>query len=401
MVLLLLWSRREMVRVLGNLTILLCTVLICLLAAEFVFRAIPSSRDIEVKGDGSTKVRFNPYRADGALSHTIRPDWETLQVADEYSVRVTTNALGMRGAAASEEKAPDVYRILVVGDSFAFGYGVEDWETFPARLQTEIEERGLRVEVLNAGVPGWSTDSYFVYLRKRGFALDPDLVIIAISENELSDMGWNRLTLGEDRLPRRIESTRRMIDYRGRMRYLDGGPLDVPALDFPGSEWLADHSELFHRLRLRIARTWISLRLESETEKRSRTAGEPPSGPIASLGEGEIQRGLLSDDAFRLRYHRYLIDAIRTAAEERGIALRFLMVASPWYPEHAKQGERALHEDCGRDPACMDSLDLFTGASSPEAYYPRDGHWTAEGHARVARALADWLASDETLGLGP
>jgi hypothetical protein len=250
-------------------------------------------------------------------------------------------------------------------------------------------------------VPGWSTDSYFVYLREHGFALDPDLVIVAQSENELADMGWNRLTLDEDRLPRRVESTRRMIDYRGRMRYLHGSPLEVPALDFPGSEWLADHSELFHRLRLRIAKTWIALRLESETEKRSRLAGEPPSGPIASLDEAEIQRGLLSGDAFQLRYHRYLIDAIESAAEERGIALRFLMAASAWYPEYAGAGERALHEDCERDPACLDSLELFTGTSSPEAYYPRDGHWTAEGHARVARALADWLAADDRLGLSP
>jgi lysophospholipase L1-like esterase len=369
--------------------------------AEFAFRAVPSSRDIEVKRDGSTSVRFNPYRADGVLGYTIRPNWETYQVADEYSVRVTTNALGMRGAAATREKEPGVYRILVVGDSFAFGHGVEDWEAFPARLQAELTEQGLRVEVLNAGVPGWSTDSYFVYLREHGFALDPDLVIIAVSENELIDMSWNRLTLGEDRLPRRVESTRRMIDYRGRMRYLDGGPLDVPALDFPGSEWLADHSELFHRLRLRIARTWIALRLESESKRRSRLAGEPPSGPIASLSEDEIQRGLLSGDAFQLRYHRYLIDAIRRDTKERSIALRFLMVAAPWYPEHGRPGEHALHDDCGLDPACLDSADLFTGASAAETYFPRDGHWTAEGHARVARGLAAWLVDDESLGLVP
>lgn len=390
-----------MVRVLGNLAILVCAVLICLLVAEVAFRAVPSSRDVEVEEDGSTSVRFNPYRADGALGYTIRPNWETYQVAEEYSVRVTTNALGMRGAGASAEKAPGVYRVLVVGDSFAFGYGVEDWETFPARLQAELEERGLRVEVLNAGVPGWSTDGYFVYLREHGFALEPDLVLVALSENELSDMGWNRLALDEDRLPRRVESTRRMIDYRGRMRYLDGSPLEVPALDFPGSEWLADHSELFHRLRLRIAKTWIALRLESEAERRSQMAGEPPSGPIASLGEAEIQRGLLSGQEFQLRYHRHLIDAIERASEERGIALRLLLAASPWYPEHGRPGERALHEDCSLDPACLDSADLFTGASDPDAYYPRDGHWTAEGHARVARALADWLAADEALGLSP
>jgi hypothetical protein len=390
-----------MVGVLVKLAILLFTALLCLFVAELVVRAIPSPRDTVVRKDGVTKVRFNPYRADGVLGYMMRPDWETYQVTDEYSVRVTTNALGLRGVSVDARKAPDVYRILVVGDSFAFGYGVEDEESFPARLQTELEGRGRRVEVLNAGVPGWSADAYLVFLREYGFALDPDLVILTISENDLSDLGWNRLTLGEDRLPIRIESTLRMIDHRGRMRYLDGGPLAAPDLDFPGSDWLADHSALFHLLRFRVAKTWIALRMESENERRSLRAGTPPAGPIASLSDAEIQRGLLTGNDFRLRYHRYLIDGIRRACAERDIALRFLMVASSIYPEVGNRGERALHEDCHLDPSCLDSVDLFTGASAPEAYFPRDRHWTAEGHARVAGELATWLDADTSLGLTP
>jgi lysophospholipase L1-like esterase len=390
-----------MLRVLGNLAILLFTVLLCLLVAELVVRSLPSRRDTVVKKDGRTKVRFNPYRADGTFGYVIRPDWETFQVSDEYSVRVTTNALGMRGASAVAEKAPGVYRILVLGDSFTFGYGVEDWENFPARLETELAGPDRRIEVLNAGVPGWAADAYLLYLRESGLALEPDLVIVAISQNDLGDLAWNRLTLGADRLPIRIESTRRMIDQRGRMRYLHAGPLAAPDLDFPESDWLADHSELFNLLRFRIVRAWIAMQMESEEERRSRVAGEAPSGPIPSLSEAQIQRGLASGSAFRLRYHRYLVDAIRRDCAERGIALRFLVIASRVYPEQAHPDERILHEECQRDPLCLDTSDLFTGASAPETFYPEDGHWTAEGHARVARALASWLSADASLGIRP
>jgi lysophospholipase L1-like esterase len=390
-----------MVRLLGNLSLLLFTVLLCLLLAELVVRAIPSPLDSIVNKRGRTKVRFNPYRPDGTLGYVLRPDWETIQEGEEYSVRVTTNSLGLRGASAPARKPPGAHRILVVGDSFAFGYGVEDWESFPARLEIELGNTSPSVEVLNAGVPGWSADSYLVLLRQHGFALEPDLVILAISENDIGDLAWNRLTLDADRLPVRIESTLRMIDHRGRMRYLEGGPLTAPDLDFPGSNWLADHSQLFHLLRFRVAKTWIAMRMRSAEESQRQRAGAPPTGPISSLSEAEIQRGLLSGKAFQLRYHRYLVDAIRRACADRGIALRLLVVASPAYPEKGGWHDRTLHEDCRLDPACLDSADLFTGASAPETYFPIDGHWTAEGHARVARALSAWLLADDSLRLAP
>lgn len=390
-----------MMRLLGNLGVLLFAFLLCLILAEFVVRAIPSPSDAVVRKGGHTKVRFNPYRPDGSLGYAIRPDWETIQEDEEYSVRVTTNSLGLRGAGVPARKAADAYRILVVGDSFAFGYGVEDWESFPARLESALRERRPGVEVLNAGVPGWSADTYLVYLRNRGFALDPDLVIVAMSENDVGDLAWSRLTLDADRLPVRVEPTLRMIDHRGRMRYLDGGPLAAPDLDFPGSDWLSDHSELFHLLRFRVAKTWIAMRLRSAEEGQRRQAGAPPDGPIASLDEAEILRGLQTGNLFRLRYHRYLIDAMRTLCAERGVALRLLVVASPRYPEKGGAHDRAIHEDCQRDPACMDSADVFTGASAPETYFPIDGHWTAEGHARVAAALSAWLLGDADLGLAP
>ena len=81
-----------------------------------------------------------------------------------------------------------------------------------------------------------------------------DLILLATCENDLGDLGWNRLTLDAGRLPVRVEATRRMIDPKGRMHYVNEGRVALPALAFPGQRWLEDHSLLYHFLRLRLTK---------------------------------------------------------------------------------------------------------------------------------------------------
>jgi lysophospholipase L1-like esterase len=378
---------------LGNLAVTAALLLACALLGELWLRAVPQPNDAAQREDGSTKWRFNPYRPDGVLGYAHRPDWETVHATDEFRVTVRTNALGLRGAPAREAKQPGVFRVLVLGDSFAFGFGVEDGETFAAALARELAPPpGFeRVEVLNAGVAGWSADQYLLFLETRGFALRPDLVLLAATENDPGDLAWNRLELDARRLPLRAQPTRRMIDQSGRMRYLEGGPLALPSLRFPGQAWLADHSALYHWLRFRLAKLWIARALRDEERRLRAEAGAPPEGPIESLSPDAIQRGLWSGPAFQIRYHRHLMAAIRAACAERGVALATLLVnfrAGQATPESAE----ALGADCRSDPACVSSAALLAGHGEPELFFPQDGHWTPRGHALVASGLARWLA---------
>ncbi len=84
----------------------------------------------------------------------------------------STNALGMRGR-AFEMPAPG-YRILCIGDSVTFGWGVPDHESYPAHL-----ERTLNVEVLNAGMPASKPSHMARWLEINAHAIDADLVILA------------------------------------------------------------------------------------------------------------------------------------------------------------------------------------------------------------------------------
>lgn len=99
---------------------------------------------------------------------------------------VTTNSEGFRGPELRDRS--DVgFRVLCIGDSFTFGYGVSDSETYPRQLEhlllEDWRERGP--EVLNAGVQGYATYHEMDFLESRGLLLQPDAVVLAVYYNDL------------------------------------------------------------------------------------------------------------------------------------------------------------------------------------------------------------------------
>jgi lysophospholipase L1-like esterase len=367
---------------LRNLAAALLSVAVALAVGEGWMRLL-AARSEAVLWSGERKALFNPYRPDARLGWALRPGWTARDEAPDYRITVRTNALGLRGPEAAPLPPAGVQRVLVLGDSFAFGYGVEDEESFPRRLEARWRAEGRAVEVLNAAVPGYSADHHLVVLRERGFALAPDLVLVALCENDVDDLGWSRHALGPDRLPARIHSLRRLVDENGRLRYVNEDRVPLPEAG-PLSTWLAARSHLYNWLRFNGVRTWVGWSARREDEARQRAAGPPPEGPIEALPAAEIARGLASGNAFRHRYHRFLVDAIRAEAAARGVPVRFVVTGG---------GPGPLATDCAAAPDCFDAAALLPRDVTPSAYLPVDGHWSPEGHHVVSDALADWLAA--------
>ena len=78
-------------------------------------------------------------------------------------------------------------RILAFGNSLFAGYNLEDGESYPARLEAALRERGIDARIANAGVSG---DTTAAGLQRLAFTLDaqeraPDLVIIELGGNDL------------------------------------------------------------------------------------------------------------------------------------------------------------------------------------------------------------------------
>jgi len=116
------------------------------------------------------------YLYDPQLGWRNIPHWR----ASTGGQPLTINSGGLRGPEVSLVKPPDVRRILVLGDSYAWGYGVADQEVFPFVLQQQLNGDSVRWQVLNGGVSGWGTDQQYLFLKYEGLAYAPDIVVVAL-----------------------------------------------------------------------------------------------------------------------------------------------------------------------------------------------------------------------------
>ncbi|MBP6702764.1 MAG: SGNH/GDSL hydrolase family protein [Vicinamibacteria bacterium] len=101
--------------------------------------------------------------------------------------RLSTSDAGHRGADVVGQKPISTFRIVGIGDSYMFGQGVADDETYLARLSGPTVDllSGRQVETVNLAVPGYNTVMEVETLRARAEALRPDLVLIEIVGNDL------------------------------------------------------------------------------------------------------------------------------------------------------------------------------------------------------------------------
>ena len=104
----------------------------------------------------------------------------------EFDYTATTNSLGLRGAEIDVNKG-NKYRIVCVGDSWTYGWGANDNETWPAVLEYELHQKGLKnVQVVNCAYPGGNSDDYKQTLLSIMPLLKPDLVLIGM--HQLDDL---------------------------------------------------------------------------------------------------------------------------------------------------------------------------------------------------------------------
>jgi hypothetical protein len=98
-------------------------------------------------------------------------------------------------------KPPGVRRVVSLGDSFTIGYEVDLDSCFSSVLEGELRAKGRNVEVLNAGVSGYSNAEEFLYLQRELIKYDPDVVLISFVTNDFVDNERSELLrLDGDRL---------------------------------------------------------------------------------------------------------------------------------------------------------------------------------------------------------
>jgi lysophospholipase L1-like esterase len=199
--------------------LLITTVVLCVIL-ELALRLIKPqptySRLLAMTGEQYAPGKCIPF--------TLRPGYTARQPSQEYPgkwVKVTINKRGFRGKEFSLEKKPGVARILVLGDSYTFGVYVADAETYPSVLESALNRRGIKTEVINAGyADGWSPDEHYAWLVNEGLRYKPDVIIYGFFiGNDITDLApkhW--ASLNSQGLPERIENPDIYIDSLGRIR---------------------------------------------------------------------------------------------------------------------------------------------------------------------------------------
>ncbi|MEO0649165.1 MAG: hypothetical protein AAFZ65_00625 [Planctomycetota bacterium] len=122
------------------------------------------------------------YRLDPELGFALNPGFEGRHEHPEFATAIEIDARGFRDVAAGGEPR---HRVLVLGDSMVFGFGVEAEETFCEVLQGDLGD----VDVINAGTSGYGPKEQAVLLDRHLDALDPDAIVSSFfMANDLEDV---------------------------------------------------------------------------------------------------------------------------------------------------------------------------------------------------------------------
>lgn len=102
------------------------------------------------------------------------------------------NALGFRGEEIELPKPEGEYRIVCLGGSTTYTGWVDDARlTYPALLQTDLNDRGYAVTVVNAGHEAWTSYETVINMAFRVIDLDPDMIIVYLGVNDIiARMVW-------------------------------------------------------------------------------------------------------------------------------------------------------------------------------------------------------------------
>lgn len=118
------------------------------------------------------------YAKDPELDFVLAPKISGVSKSPEWNVKVETNSIGIRERELTK-KAIGERRILILGDSFTFGSGVEVEEVYPRQVEGFLQSGGLpNFTVINAGVPAYSTFQEVIWFERIVDLIQPDAVIL-------------------------------------------------------------------------------------------------------------------------------------------------------------------------------------------------------------------------------
>jgi lysophospholipase L1-like esterase len=326
--------------------------------------------------------RTTMYRPAPEVVYELIPGWQGRGPLREH---IRINRAGLRGSEIDAKRA-GIFRIVAFGDSFTFGIGVEEDDTFPVALGRALGGDD-DVEVLNGSVPGYNLFQETRALAARAAAFEPDLIVLGFVENDLYNLDGSDFVAEPDGgLVPRIDA------FQAAVTLNPFAALSGPWL------WLQMHSAGF-----RAASMWA-------IRRRLAVGGDADLTALARQAEAssELPTRLLRGDDDRMtasRWHAADRELRSAAATARRIGAPLVLVLLPrpeqLYSIRLRGGFARVAKSAEQagilvvDPAPLlaedhDRVGLFL--------FPADHHPSPRCYARIAQIAAQALT---TTGIVP
>jgi lysophospholipase L1-like esterase len=307
----------------------------------------------------------------------------------EYSVEYAINGDGFRDATSRPAvKPPGTLRVLLLGDSFTFGQGVEYEETWPALAGAELARGSPRVDLINVAMQGMDTRSELILLRRLATRHDVDAVVLGFLINDL----YTNVPLD-------------------RARSLRRGAAAVEEAAEPAPSWSQVRQTVFRRAA--DTRTFHLLTLA----RRALIASDAAyvSLYLAAPARGEYLRPPLPPAARRqLAVTERLMEQVAAFCDSLGKPLVVFSIpqqfqvlyqarSGPGNATDVKYYDRHFAKFAERTGfTWVATLDALTRAAAgrDELFHRLDGHLTPAGNAAVAEAFLQQVIP-LLLGSGP
>jgi hypothetical protein len=380
-----------------NLALAAFSIALVLVFAEVVLRVLAR----ETRGGKEQRERNRYTEYDPVLGWRKTPGASVVYDRREYHVEYRINGQGLRGPDRPYARRPGVARVLALGDSFVEAFMVEEAQTVTARLEARLAARGCKVEVINGGTVGYSTDQEYLFYRDEGRKYSPDVVLVFVYQNDIpylaidEYLGYPKPRLDFTTEPPAVANLP-VPRYEPPPATAAAGPERVPSyvLEFVKNALERTSARTYNRLA-RIG-LWEPLRqLPMNDEIR-----------LFHVPELGHQRAAWSAFTWTLQTLNKLVAAGGGRLVVAYVPGRMEVSARTWELTEARYGMDPKEYDpraianrvryiTGR--IGIPSVDL-TGALATAngvlkpTYFQTDSHWNARGQDVAGQALADYLA---------
>jgi lysophospholipase L1-like esterase len=357
-----------------RLILVLLSSLMALVLAEVIYRvSLVDQHEYSVSQTGD---QYQFYQFDPKLGWANTPGASGTFSRSEYAYRISVNTHGMRQHEVSKKNITSSFRVVVMGDSFVWGIGINDEARF-----TEVLEGMLpNVEVLNFGTSGYSPVQYLLMLDDIA-EFQPDLVVILFClGNDFTDnVLYQRYGYFKPYAA---------LDENGDLE-IKGYPLpNVKDFGFDKNNRLFGSALLGELRNKYLVSNLRQEGLDGFSNKLLHTRKENLSP--------EDRR--LKSEAIRI--NEALLGEIQSTLSGKGIPL--IIASAPTKREYNKrrkyghQGyfpsvERKIQRSSSKlGIAFIPNVENLSG----EDFWIRDGHWNPTGHVKIATSIANYITEN-------